>query len=185
MISFIQGVKINNMNYKNIFLIFLFSILIFSCKDLEKKEMKKEPYILKAFERGEKTYYVKLPSGQLINLGLDDEGKIETMIIDRDTGLLRLDFYKNGNLEAKTPYTSEAKRHGRVYFFYENTGNLDAYFNYVDDKKFGLAQEYYDTSANLKSQMMYNSNEKVVWHRWYGKRGEIIKEEGSLDFQSH
>jgi antitoxin component YwqK of YwqJK toxin-antitoxin module len=169
------------MNYKNIFLLFLCGILIFSCKDLETKEMKKEPYILKAFERGEKTYYVKLPSGQLINLGLDDEGKIETMIIVRDTGLLRLDFYKNGNLEAKTPYTSEAKRHGRVYFFYEGSGNLNAYFNYVNDKKIGLAQEYYDTTANLKSQMIYNESERKIWHKFLSKDGEVIREEGKLN----
>lgn len=92
-----------------------------------------------------------------------------------------MEFYKNGNLSSKQLLDNDAKIQGRVYFFYEGTNNLSAYFNYVDDQKFGLAQEYHDTTANLKSQMMYNDREEKFWHKYFSTDGVVIKEEGKLN----
>lgn len=172
------------MKFNIALIVIVVSFQIISCKDMDTNEEIIKPYIIKVHENGEKSYYIKLPSTKLIYLNLDNEGNIETILLERDIGLLGLEFYKNGNLKAKVPFISKAKRKGRAYLFYEETGNLSTYFNYVNDKKYGLAQEYYDTTANVKSYMMYNDQEQKIWQKFLNKDGSVLKEEGKMNIKN-
>lgn len=81
-------------------------------------------------------------------------------------------YYPNGNIRTITTYKNGLKQ-GWQYWFFES-GTLDADRLWVNDKKNGYCNDYYDTTGNTKASLYYE-NDKLIYRKNFDKNGEVGK----------
>jgi antitoxin component YwqK of YwqJK toxin-antitoxin module len=143
-------------------------ILIVSCK----KELKTEHDPINKYEDAYKVY---TPSGQELLLKLDYHGNLNGIINKIPFGKQYLMFFENGNLASVSKLNDSLIIFNRQYFFYENSGNLNGDFNWVNGNKTGAAVTYYDSTARIREIMYYNYEGQLYYKEFYDRKGKITK----------
>lgn len=128
-----------------------------------------------------KTFNLFYDKNKPIEIAFNKNGSIN--YIQNQVGENRwqyIGYYENGNILSKIISDSLGKIHGRAYYFYERSGNLDSDYNFVNGVKNGNAVSYFDSTSILKSSMLYNDVGKMYWRQSSDKNQKIIKEEGKV-----
>ncbi|MEZ5033250.1 MAG: hypothetical protein R2787_17820 [Saprospiraceae bacterium] len=166
---------IDRLLHRPIKIILLFSILIGCAKDQPllsaKLEGKKENWSL---------YRIDTQSGDDIGIWVDSIGRISSIWVGRPGHVQKISLNDStGLVQALLSYDKSNNINGRAYYFYEESGNLEADYNYINGVKTGNAVEYHDSTALLKTTMLYNEEGQMYFRLRYDREGNILSKEGS------
>ncbi len=135
---------------------------------------------LEAVEENFSLYRLHPPKGDDFAIMLNNDGKITGFGIGRPGRVQRISINDStGNVLAIQTYNQAEKLHGRCYYFYKESGFLEGDINYVNGVKVGNAVIYHDSTALVKSTMLYNDEGQLYFRITYDIDGNIISKEGN------
>ncbi len=124
-------------------------------------------------------YRLHPPKGDDFAIIVNEVGKIDEFGIGRPGRVQRVSINDStGNVLAIQTYNQAEKLHGRCYYFYKESGFLEGDFNYINGVKVGNAVIYHDSTALVKSTMLYNDEGQLYFRITYDIDGNIISKEG-------
>lgn len=120
-----------------------------------------------------------------------DSLPLQVMTFDMETGRLFyletnisetesqevLFFHNNGRVSSKEN-RNESINNGYAYYYYKS-GVRMAWRYWIDDLKVGTANDFYDTTGNMKAVMLYNDLGQLYYRRNLDRQGNILSTEGS------
>lgn len=80
-------------------------------------------------------------------------------------------YYPDGNIRTITTYRG-GKKQGWQYWFF-NSGTLDGDRLWIDNKKNGYCNDYYDTTGNTKTSLLYE-NDHLLYRETFDTNGVVI-----------
>lgn len=123
-------------------------------------------------------YSLKYEDEKPVLIGFLENGQIKILSNYFNGYEQVLNFHDNGLLAVKTLYDSLDRVQIGRYYFFESNGNLSNKYNYLDDKKVGVAKSYFPDVHYLKEYMEYDSLGNMYYRRTYDKLGNTVNEEG-------
>ena len=108
-------------------------------------------------------------NGKISEFGVGSPGRVQLISINDSTG----------NVLAIQTYNQAEKLHGRCYYFYKESGFLKDDINYINGVKVGNAVTYHDSTALVKSTMLYNDEGQLYFRITYDIDGTILLKEGN------
>lgn len=89
-------------------------------------------------------------------------------------------YHNNGKIRSKVNYVSNLED-GMAYYFFKS-GVIESFREWKSGNKVGYANDYYDTTGELKAAMLYNTKGELVLRKTFSPGGKLINEERSQGF---
>jgi antitoxin component YwqK of YwqJK toxin-antitoxin module len=125
-------------------------------------------------------YEVKVMNDTTIIYSIEYLGnKVHYFIANGDSSSVNyeiLGFYPDGKLLAKVQKVN-GKINGKAYYFYKS-GVIMHERNWINGRKVGLCNDFYDTTGAVKAVLLYNNQGELYYKKVLSRTGEVLRIEG-------